>query len=638
LQALNAFAPRTVVPIYLLDHEDTFIWFWSVLFANAIPAIVPPLSNLEEQRNQQIQGIVELFDKPICITKEAINDIFERHAGLQVTTIEQIAQLEPISREESTDGIELGHEQHRDLAMLMLTSGSTGNAKAVSLHHDQVFAAIQGKVLFRALPEGKPFLNWIGVDHVACMTEIHLTAMLLRVDQIHVAASDIISNPLLFLDMLSDHQISRTFAPNFFMAKLVAALGSSERADTPQSWDFRHLAWMGSGGEANDTKVAVNLERSLSNYGAPPNVIVPGFGMTETCAGCIYNLECPDSDVADGNVFTSLGTCIAGAEMRVTRGDDDHALQVCGIMEQGRLEVRGSMVFRGYFNNPQATADAFVPSEGGSWFRTGDQAFLDQSGRLHMIGRIKETLNINGAKYLPSDIDSALGRSLSQYGVQRVLCFPFRPSSAATEQACIVYTANPGFLDSADLLTVHDGIQRQVMLQTTSSPLIFSLEDLSLLPTSALGKISRAKMQSLLEAGTFNKQIDSYKTTVAARRKELVADGTSADSASTSELEQHILEDFIAALSLSPDLKVWGLDTPMFDLGVTSIDIIRLKKRLGERVGRDVPVITLLSHPSVRALAQVLGPAQKDINDVDSTYDAVVILRHPEKDFTKPPL
>ncbi|KAH8889234.1 acetyl-CoA synthetase-like protein [Thozetella sp. PMI_491] len=191
--------------------------------------------------------------------------------------------------------------QGSGIAALMLTSGSTGNAKAVSLPHSQILASVSGKASFHTLPLGKSLLNWIGLDHVAGLIEIHLLAMFLGVDQIHVRVTGVVSTPTLFLEPISQHQ------------KLVSAVAN----EATSAWDFRYLSWLGSGGEANDTEICVAPTELLAKYGAPRGVIVPGFGMNETSAGGIYNAECPDLETKHMRPWASLGKCMEGTEMRI---------------------------------------------------------------------------------------------------------------------------------------------------------------------------------------------------------------------------------------------------------------------------------------------------------------------------------
>jgi len=69
----------------------------------------------------------------------------------------------------------------------MLTSGSTGNAKAVEITYNQTLAAVAGKAAVRQLPKGGAFLNWIGLDHVVSLVESHMQAHWLGVDQVLIS-------------------------------------------------------------------------------------------------------------------------------------------------------------------------------------------------------------------------------------------------------------------------------------------------------------------------------------------------------------------------------------------------------------------------------------------------------------------
>ena len=99
-----------------------------------------------------------------------------------------------------------GGEQAKSdgLAVLMLTSGSTGYAKAVSLRHGQIISATEGKFKYDGTSSRTTFFNWIGMDHVANLTEIHLHAMQLGSTQVHAHTTDILVNPFQFMRLLSN--------------------------------------------------------------------------------------------------------------------------------------------------------------------------------------------------------------------------------------------------------------------------------------------------------------------------------------------------------------------------------------------------------------------------------------------------
>lgn len=119
----------------------------------------------------------------------------------------------------------------KDLAVLMLSSGSTGNPKAVCLQHGQILSSIRGKSLHHGTAQDDIFLNWTGLDHVANLTEIHLHAMSLAARQVHIHGSDILTNPMCFLETINSYRVTYAFAPNFFLAALVRSFESLSRTD-----------------------------------------------------------------------------------------------------------------------------------------------------------------------------------------------------------------------------------------------------------------------------------------------------------------------------------------------------------------------------------------------------------------------
>jgi len=157
-----------------------------VLYARCIPTLSTPFTNNPSQRNKHIKHLHTLLGDPICLTRNTSLNDFSTQPILKVLTIESIyagsgsprimkAQISTISPDAT--------------AVLMLTSGSTGNAKAVSLSHEQVLSAIKGKATIRPVDGDFSCLNCIGIHHVAGLIEIHLLALHFNVDQIHVATN-----------------------------------------------------------------------------------------------------------------------------------------------------------------------------------------------------------------------------------------------------------------------------------------------------------------------------------------------------------------------------------------------------------------------------------------------------------------
>lgn len=624
LQSLPCFQQRRAVLIHLDDHLDNVLWFWAVLFANAVPVLSSQFSNVHQHRQRHIESLSSLLESPLCITK---NKFLPQFAGsdhtLRIHTIESLTdRLDQQSPEHEIccwNQEDNNEDSFQGIAMVMLTSGSTGNAKAVPLAHRNVLAAIAGKASMRGLPPDKPLLNWIGLDHVAGLTEIHLLAMSLGVDQIHVAAIDIVSGPMLFLDLLSQHKVSRSFAPNFFFTKLVAQLADQPIPNnTSHGWDFSHLVWLGSGGEPNDTETCLRLSELLAKYGARQDVIVPGFGMTETCAGCIYSMDCPALDIAQGRTFVKVGTPMQGVQLRITTLEKGELVTVTKPNVVGNLELRGNVVFGGYYRNAVATANAFTPD---GWFATGDRATFDSRGNLSLIGRGADVFNINGVKYRASEVQAFLDQALRSR-VSRVICFPSRTAGTGTDQVTVACVLNAPNVSTEEEVSIHQTALEACMACTGSRCDIFIVPDESLLPCSTLGKISASKMQCQYSDGVFDHFIERHRRVIEMHRRHNY-------KMPQSDTESILLKDFSDILGV--DTGKLGVESPAYELGFTSMDLIRLRRKVQSRFGVQVPLGVFLKSPTVRKLAGALETYHLNYRDVglypEKSYDPVVVLR-----------
>ncbi|RDA89001.1 hypothetical protein CP532_0607 [Ophiocordyceps camponoti-leonardi (nom. inval.)] len=621
IRSLQDFRDEAPVLLHLDDHRDTIVWFWAVLLANGLPVLSSPFSNVEEHRRRHTGWLSTLLQSPVCIARARSVPLFDGdHHSFKLYTVEDLSCRQQESSRDDTTTTTKDQENQRSMrkdedaaVVLTLTSGSTGNAKAVCTTQRQILAAINGKATCRALTPDGPFLNWIGLDHIAGLVEMHIQPMWLGVGQIHVHAANVTSQPALFLRLLSRYRVSRTFAPNFFLAELVSAMDRQKQQPPPpldaKTWDLSDLAVFASGGEVNDVKTCVAASALLERYGAPRNVITPGFGMTETCAGAIFNLDCPAYEVQNGLPVASLGKCIEGMEMRIAVKDDsfDGSERSAAANEPGELQVRGAVVFSKYYRNPEATSEAFTAD---GWFRTGDQAIIDPAGNLRLIGRLKDVININGIKIATSDVQAALEEALGSR-VARVVAFPTQ--AAYTEQITVAYVPKEWPPEARTMVDIESLAVEACIMSGGPRPLVFQLSpsSVSKLPLSALGKISRAKMRVLFEEGVFSDDVELHSQTVGdfkereQQQQQQQRQGSEATSVIDDAELSLLVEDIAQTIGISPDAV--RLDASIFELGCKSMDLIRLKHRIDTRLGTEVPIVMLMKHPTARSMAAALS-------------------------------
>ncbi|KIA75356.1 hypothetical protein HK57_00185 [Aspergillus ustus] len=628
----KALVPGSRVLLHFTSHWDNIVWFWAVLLAGCIPVMSTALPTNGFLRKAHLEHLARTLINPLCLTRAVSVSEFADQDAVNPIVIESLDLAKPLGPSNNPSGSRKHTRGLEDTAAVLLTSGSTGRCKAVCLSHGQVLAAARGK-LDALPPADESFLNWISLDHVAALVEVHIQAMLARKTQIHVPAPYLVSQPTKLLDLVHAHRVSRTFAPNFFLARLREALkncptttanenlngATSIRADQPSRWDLSCLRCINSGGEPNKTRTCQEVSEALAQYGAPGNIIVPGFGMTETCAGAIFNQHCPRYDLDHQLEFASVGRCMPGISIRISAGLNSN--QPVPIGQPGFFQVAGPVVFKEYFNNKHATTEAFT-SDG--WFKTGDLALIDERGHLSLTGRSKETMIVNGVNYDPQSVEDAVNEaSIPGLVPSFSCCFSCLPAGSETEEICLVYLPTYQKDDVAARVETTASISRVVMMAVGVLPQVIPLDEAHL-QKSSLGKLSRARVKAAYLRGEYNAQRNLNHDLIRAFRRET-------RTAPENEFERDLLAAVID--SLGPlDEDEFGVDTPILDLGITSIELIKLKKDLEAslRLHRDIPLITLLTHPTVRDLGTALRKLQGT-----QVYDPVIKL---QAEGTKTPL
>ena len=264
--------------------------------------------------------------------------------------------------------------QPDDDAIMLYTSGSTGHPKgAVSTHRNIISALLSWEldahaaVLAGILPEpqanapqgamllGIPLFHVAG-SHAAFLASYRAQRRLVAMYKWDAQEA---------ARLIAHERITLFTAPAAVTHDLVEVARRTDR-------DLSSLAMVGGGGSARAPEQVRAIDSVFAN--ARPNT---GWGMTETNA---IGTGIAGQDYLDHPA--SSGRASAVLDLRIVGPDG----QVLGPLERGELQVRGASLMRGYWNRPDANAEAFA----GDWFRTGDVACLDTDGYLYIVDRIKD--------------------------------------------------------------------------------------------------------------------------------------------------------------------------------------------------------------------------------------------------------
>jgi long-chain acyl-CoA synthetase len=119
-----------------------------------------------------------------------------------------------------------------------------------------------------------------------------------------------------------------------------------------------------------------------------------GYGLTETAPVVA-------TSVGTGAPPGSIGRPVPGVEIRLVDSDGDDVL----IGDAGEVWVRGPNVFKGYWEDPEATRSALTPD---GWLRTGDLACVDDDGFLFLVDRAKDIIIVSGFNVYPAEVEEVL--------------------------------------------------------------------------------------------------------------------------------------------------------------------------------------------------------------------------------------
>jgi non-ribosomal peptide synthetase component E (peptide arylation enzyme) len=152
------------------------------------------------------------------------------------------------------------------------------------------------------------------------------------------------------------------------------------------------------------------------------------WGMTETQAA-LYTRPGDPLEIS----ANSAGRPSPGTEVRVVDPDG----RPCPPGEEGELQVRGCLLFPGFFNNPAANEAGFTQD---GWYRTGDLATIDAAGNVAITGRSKDVINRGGVKFNPRDVEDLLD---AHPAILQSAIVPMA-DPVLGERACAFVTLRPG--------------------------------------------------------------------------------------------------------------------------------------------------------------------------------------------------
>jgi acyl-CoA synthetase (AMP-forming)/AMP-acid ligase II len=345
-----------------------------------------------------------------------------------------------------------------DPFLLMITSGTTGFPKACSINHETYSLRCMNYGLTKGMNPDERALMALPVHFNAgrgsVMSILYLGGTIFIQEKFDAT---------LFLETIEAEKITYTM----LVPTLCERLLRHERLDEYQKSSLRYL---GITGGHLSKEVARETRKRLCPH------VTEAYASTD--CGQITTISGDDWDTHGDTVGKPIW-CVL---VRIT---DDDGREV-PIGSEGEVCVRTPLAIQGYYQNPQAT-DEFLH---GGWCHTGDIGFLDNEGYLHISGRKKNMIKSGGISVFPEEIEDTLRRHPA---VADAAVVGFKSQEwGETVQAFVVL--HHGAVCSAEALIQFC----KESLAAYKAPK--TVEFLSALPRTGLGKIDRGKLQRMNRA------------------------------------------------------------------------------------------------------------------------------------------
>lgn len=480
--------PGEAVIFQLEQAEDFIPSFWACALGGFLPAPASIAPTYEQAHSvlTRLANVWAMLDRPVIVASGAlaprVRACFERErlSGSRIVAIDSLRRSEPAKAWHNA--------APDDLALLLLTSGSTGLPKAVGQSQRNLLAwgtSVAHACEFSATDVS---LNWMPLDHVGGLVMFHLRDVVLGCRQIHAPTEAVLQRPLAWLDWIERYRATITWAPNFAFG--LVNEHASEIAD--RRWDLSSMRFILNGGEAIVSKTARRFLEILTPHGLPPTAMRPAWGMSETCSGVTYSRRFALATTHDNDAFTEVGEPIPGVELRIADQNDAPVAEG----RTGRLHIRGISVTPGYYRNPEANSQAFTAD---GWFITGDLGVI-RDGQLTITGREKDVIIINGLNYYSHEIE-AIVEDVEGVEVSFAAACPIRVPGEDTDRVAVFFSPQDSV--GGNLGELVRAIRSQVSRTAGLNPDYVLPLPKTAVPKTAIGKIQRSHLKEQFERGDF---------------------------------------------------------------------------------------------------------------------------------------
>ncbi|KMO22306.1 AMP-binding protein [Methylobacterium platani] len=489
-----------VVLLFLKHHPAQLPAYLGTMMAGLIPSFMAfPTPKQDPVLYWKSHAALVRRIRPAAIVTypEIAGDLEALCAGLgtRVLLIDDLAGAGPADRPGFPPG-------SADTALLQHSSGTTGLKKGVELTFGQIDAQATAYARTIGLTPDSTVVSWLPYYHDMGLFTAFLIPLTVGAAVVSMDAFAWVARPASLFEVIERFRGTHCWLPNFAFRHLVNTVPRQEaggrhfRLDTVEAFV--------SCSEPVKSASLRDFAAAFAEFGIRPEQLTACYAMAETgfavsqsdparheavrsyAAGPLgrnARAVAVAPDHPDARALVSNGPSLAGVEVRILPLGDGPAPGPGAPV--GEIAVRGSIVFSGYYADPDATAAVLTDG----WYRTGDIGFLD-GGELFVSGRIKDVIIVHGRNYYAHDVEEVVSAAT---GIVPGRAVAVGVANEAVGSEDVVVLAETRIVDEAELRGLKRAVKRAIFDQLELTVHSVHLVRPGWLTKTSSGKISRSE-------------------------------------------------------------------------------------------------------------------------------------------------
>ncbi|KZN59882.1 hypothetical protein N473_02900 [Pseudoalteromonas luteoviolacea CPMOR-1] len=456
-----------------------------------------------------------------------------------------------------------------NLAYVIFTSGSTGVPKGVMIEHRGLVNHAQAKINDLGMDK-----NSVIAQNAALFFDISVWqyfSPLMLGATVKIYDNELIFKPQEFMQRVIDDEVSVLEVVPSYLSVLKEVL-------TETKAELKHLQYLMVTGEVIKP-TAVN--EWLDLY--PQIPVVNAYGPTEA-SDDITHAMIKEKVVSER---VTIGKPVNN--MKVIIVDDN--MNLCPVGVKGEICVSGVGVGRGYLNDPEKTAQAFIDESDKHprLYKTGDVGAWNPDGSIDFFGRNDHQIKVRGFRIELGDIESAIRRFS---GVTEVCVITEGHEENLQLVACVCYNSEQ--VEAGSEESFNERLKRFLMQELPDYMHPSRVHHFDKLPLSANGKVDRKALSKLAAQKNRGEIVEPEE-----------------------ELEFHLREVWADVLEMN--ITEIGITDDFFDIGGNSVTVLKLVNKISSDLGIQTTINTIFEHRTIQQLGQEMQQEREVIEGLRCT-------------------